>query len=738
MAITVPDYRQRTVQQQATPSAFQRIDAPDAAFGTLQAKALVEGGTAIQRLGQQWGEKTLDLQKEANQLAALERQNADERRLNSIFYDPQNGILTRKGRSALDADKEVAAAIQKMRAEFEAEKNVAPEVRDMMGKFYMEAETRYTGMAQRHGFDQYLSYKNDTLQAQKDLNVESVALNYMDDKLFHEKWQEQEQLLQAQGRAQGWDDTILASKKREEYGKMRAAQIDSMTATGDPSAVIMADKVFKEASSKGQIADYQTVNRLKKYFSDNAPKAAAQLAYKGLKQNAIITEQSEIIDFVVDKIEGGDAIAKEPKGAIAKYGINSAANPDVDVANLTPEKAREIYKERYWKAYGIDSVPENMRLLAFDIAVNHRSDFARDAIGALKRGVSYDTVMKARLNEYERLAAADSKEYGPYKGGWNQRLETIDGAYKSSETISLSKVQEIAKGLDMEYDGAGDHLMELYATGTASEKAEIAAKKRELELTQQNNRGGILDLVSDTTKSTEEKLVMINNAELVGTIDGDFAADARRLLNSADNVVENPQLAADLIVSIHDLNASADEDPAAYLSGINNVRMAIARASSEGQIGMGTRQKLENQLKTLTSAKEADATKNVSYQFKGAQKLFEVSLPPEFQGQAIRSLFYATSDPSGNPNTAYTKEQYQEFAHDIIDNINKTRRENVMQRVAQLQNGTLPTTQAQPAPAAALDTTAYESADDVKEALAQGEITREQAVGILKTKFGFE
>ena len=51
MAITVPTYRERTVNQDAISGQKQQIDAPAAAFGTLQADAMVEGENAIQRLG---------------------------------------------------------------------------------------------------------------------------------------------------------------------------------------------------------------------------------------------------------------------------------------------------------------------------------------------------------------------------------------------------------------------------------------------------------------------------------------------------------------------------------------------------------------------------------------------------------------------------------------------------------------------------------------------------------------
>ena len=61
MAIRVPTYRERQVQQQAVPNVRQQIDTPAAAFGSLQADALVNSGTAAVRLGEQWNRKAINM-----------------------------------------------------------------------------------------------------------------------------------------------------------------------------------------------------------------------------------------------------------------------------------------------------------------------------------------------------------------------------------------------------------------------------------------------------------------------------------------------------------------------------------------------------------------------------------------------------------------------------------------------------------------------------------------------------
>lgn len=53
-----------------------------------------------------------------------------------------------------------------------------------------------------------------------------------------------------------------------------------------------------------------------------------------------------------------------------KFGISAAAYPHLDIANLTLEKAKEIYLLDYWNGCGCDLVPDAINFVLFDMAVN--------------------------------------------------------------------------------------------------------------------------------------------------------------------------------------------------------------------------------------------------------------------------------------------------------------------------------------------------------------------------------
>jgi lysozyme family protein len=53
-----------------------------------------------------------------------------------------------------------------------------------------------------------------------------------------------------------------------------------------------------------------------------------------------------------------------------KFGISAAAFPSLDIQALTLDRARQIYRQRYWVTLGADALPPAVAGLLFDAAVN--------------------------------------------------------------------------------------------------------------------------------------------------------------------------------------------------------------------------------------------------------------------------------------------------------------------------------------------------------------------------------
>ena len=151
----------------------------------------------------------------------------------------------------------------------------------------------------------------------------------------------------------------------------------------------------------------------------------------------------EIIEKVLHH-EGGYVNDPKDLGGETKYGITKRFYPDVDIKNLTIEQAVEIYKKDYWDKNKVESLPQNLWHIYFDMcvnmgkrtavkvlqraAVNKGRDIEVDGglgpmtIGALK-GVELDRVRAYRIKYYADLVTRKPDLEKFYYGWFRRGLE---------------------------------------------------------------------------------------------------------------------------------------------------------------------------------------------------------------------------------------------------------------------------------------------------------------------------
>jgi len=151
----------------------------------------------------------------------------------------------------------------------------------------------------------------------------------------------------------------------------------------------------------------------------------------------------EIIEKVLEH-EGGYVNDPKDLGGETKYGITKRFYPDVDIKNLTIEQATEIYKKDYWDRNRVESLPQNLWHIYFDMCVNMGKRTAvkvlqRAAvnkgrkievdgglgpmtIGALK-GVELDRVRAFRVKYYVDLITAKPEQEKFYLGWFRRATE---------------------------------------------------------------------------------------------------------------------------------------------------------------------------------------------------------------------------------------------------------------------------------------------------------------------------
>ncbi len=84
-------------------------------------------------------------------------------------------------------------------------------------------------------------------------------------------------------------------------------------------------------------------------------------------------------DIAFDRLmgnEGGYVNNPADPGGETKWGISKRSYPNLDIANLTREQAKEIYRTDFWQRARMDEIDPAIAFQVFDAAVNHSIETA--------------------------------------------------------------------------------------------------------------------------------------------------------------------------------------------------------------------------------------------------------------------------------------------------------------------------------------------------------------------------
>jgi len=124
------------------------------------------------------------------------------------------------------------------------------------------------------------------------------------------------------------------------------------------------------------------------------------------------------ISFVL-KWEGGYSNDKDDIGGETKFGISKRSYPDLDIKNLTIEKAKEIYRKNYWNKLNCDKLPYPMDLIVFDTGVNMGISTANELLK--KSNGDPKEFIILRIKKYKEIIARN-KKLEKYFIGWINRV----------------------------------------------------------------------------------------------------------------------------------------------------------------------------------------------------------------------------------------------------------------------------------------------------------------------------
>lgn len=451
---TVPAYDLPT--QELANVQLNTFQAPNAQVGNVNAaniqindvagKQAGDLAKATMSLGQQF-QKIGDEIRDAN---VKVQDTATVSQMQDILYNKENGYLWTKGIDSkekfTDAQERFTKVLSESRAQLKD-----PQEQVAYDRAVQRHMNTFNSAISRHAGEQIRVYSNGESEARQ-LKYQDMAIANFGTPQFNQYMNTA--LAEADARA---ELNGMGKDAREQLRLKSTNQIYGNVVTNlmINNKFTEARSVLEDASKKGLITEEAklTLNRsLVAGYNRESGKNAGDNIFE--KRGPAGSDANSVIQWVIG-IEGGYVENDAGKGP-TKFGINSAANPDIDVKNLTPEKATEIYKKRYWNEIGADKLPQDMRAIAFDAAVNQGVGTAKNMIAeAMKTDNPAQTLIDLRRAEYQKLVDKNPTKFAQYEKGWMNRLDQLEaglggesslgGMLRQADTIADKEQREIAR-----------------------------------------------------------------------------------------------------------------------------------------------------------------------------------------------------------------------------------------------------------------------------------------------------
>jgi lysozyme family protein len=138
--------------------------------------------------------------------------------------------------------------------------------------------------------------------------------------------------------------------------------------------------------------------------------------------------------------EGGYSMNPNDPGGETKFGVSKRQYPNLDIANLTLDDAKAIYRRDYWNPVRADELPYPVALAVFDMAVNSGVMASvmclQQAVGAKQDGrigpLTIAAVAKANTRDllvdffaFRNVRNSEIKHWSHFKLGWSRRLFSL-------------------------------------------------------------------------------------------------------------------------------------------------------------------------------------------------------------------------------------------------------------------------------------------------------------------------
>lgn len=363
---------------------------------------------------------------------------------NEMLYAPETGALNRTGQNAFDVAKTTTEAYAK-KAEELGRRFTTPEAKQVWKQRTLQRQDDIERNLLQHEAGERTKYADATTTNYIAESQNTAALNYNNPERVQGEIIRQQEAIMVRAQQTG----LPAEQVKVLIDTARSntqMSVISRKMTADPfEAQAYYDKVRSQLTAEDAA---KTEQALKPYVQAAQGRALAVEAMGGggIVSAGPIGAQANIA--AVLEREGGYVNDPADRGGETNYGISTKSHPGVDIKNLTPAAAAELYKTKYWDAIGADNLPPDLQSQAFDASVNQ-------GVGATKKMLAEANGDPAKFAELRRQRYIELAEKDPsqkkFLAGWLSRVDQAAGvtpgnavtAKPGTEAFALEKASRI-------------------------------------------------------------------------------------------------------------------------------------------------------------------------------------------------------------------------------------------------------------------------------------------------------
>lgn len=484
----MPTVRRREADQvgQSAPRVAYLSDAgasPDA-FGGMTARALQGAGQAVENIAEAQWKKQEKRWDEENQLGVLQGDTALRDQIQQIVTEY---VTTAKGARAKEQLPEVQSRIAKARQDVLGTLKNEKQRRAFL-PLASERESSALGAATKHYTTEDENDYKLTSAARRDGFMADGPASYQDFEQHQKHFRGLLDQVDLDADRFGWSPDVRQREKDAARSNYLAATVKFALNNKDVGAaagILDTSAEHIDGAVLGELTNLVT----------NAQQDRAALEIAQSTTYEVPTQQTNIpgggsgggfnvsARSLLEK-EGGYVANDAGKGP-TNFGINSAANPDIDVRNLTPERATQIYRERYWNPIGGDTLPPALAHVAFDAAVNQGVGNAKKWIAQSGGDIGRFTAL--RLAHYRSL-----DKYAQFGPAWEKRAAqslaeaqgmggATPGGPIGSPTRLLTNAERMVLAREKAGPGATPEYVQKIYTALSQQQATVAQDRAAAE-----------------------------------------------------------------------------------------------------------------------------------------------------------------------------------------------------------------------------------------------------------------